>query len=226
MRLEYKYLINKRMFELLKNELSLVMTLDPNTPSQGFYNVRSIYFDSANHKDYYSGLYGLCHKEKYRIRFYNLDPTHIIFEKKEKFNQKSRKYSSHLSLYHYKELLKGNHSIINQNNSIKTNVYSTFQSMNYRPKIVVSYNRVAYVLPYNNIRVTLDYDTSYTSIQQGLFQKNLGFYSIDSEYKYILEIKFNNFLPNHIKNTLQRYINHRLSISKYVLCMQRQSNRI
>ena len=74
-RYELKYLLNSSQAIILKKKLSLIMEHDANT-IDGYYFIRSLYFDDVNNTAYYEKIDGLEEREKYRIRFYNFDHSY------------------------------------------------------------------------------------------------------------------------------------------------------
>ena len=88
----------------------------------------------------------------------------------------------------------------------------------HRPKVIVEYQREAFYLPYNNIRITFDKHLStynnFTDINN--IKKGISF-TVINEDMITLEVKFNNELPIHIKNLLSIIPASRASIGKYVL---------
>ena len=89
---EQKYLINNIQMEILKNNLSAALYIDSNIKnSDGSYFIRSLYFDDYKDTSYFQVLDGISRREKYRIRYYNLDPSYITLEKKFKENNLGKK---------------------------------------------------------------------------------------------------------------------------------------
>jgi hypothetical protein len=87
----------------------------------------------------------------------------------------------------------------------------------YEPKVIVDYFREAYVCRLNNIRITFD-----KNLRTGLYSKdllgNIPTIDVIEEPKMILEVKYNSYLPDYIRDILQISSNQRYAISKYVVC--------
>ena len=78
--------------EILKNNLSAALYLDSNIKNlDGSYFIRSLYFDDYKDTSYFQVLDGISKREKYRIRYYDLDPSYITLEKKSKQNNLGKK---------------------------------------------------------------------------------------------------------------------------------------
>ncbi|MGM0378932.1 MAG: VTC domain-containing protein [Bacillota bacterium] len=216
MRFEYKYLIDDHIYNLLKNELSIVLDSDKNHINNEGYVVYSHYLDDINNKDYYNSLIGFKKRKKFRVRYYNDNFDYIKLEKKIKIDDKVKKENIKINKKEYKSILNQNYNFI-KNEKAK----SELNSRDYKAKLLIKYDRLAYTLPFNDIRITLDSNLRY---KNNYLNKNKIFRNVDKEYKRILEVKFNNFLPNHVKMILEKYNLNRLSISKYVISRQSLRN--
>ena len=87
-----------------------------------------------------------------------------------------------------------------------------------RPSSISICQVVAYVLPYNEIRVTFDTELSAAKPSLNIFSDSLYSIPLPEYYSFIIEVKYNNFLPTHIKTLLEHYNLTRLSVSKFLLC--------
>jgi hypothetical protein len=88
----------------------------------------------------------------------------------------------------------------------------------YRPKSIVTYDRTAFYLPFNNIRITLDVDLRTSGFDLDLFSisETENFLASRSEY-FILEVKFSDYLPDFIAEIVEPYVGPRSSLSKYAV---------
>ena len=156
-RYEKKFLINTYQMELLKNNLSAALYLDSNIKNEdGSYFIRSLYFDDYKDTSYNQVIDGISKREKYRIRFYDLDPSYITLEKKSKENNLGKKDKDKLSKEEVLNFINGAENltekpVVNElQNKIKTNFY--------KPVIIIDYLRKAFTYPINDVRITLDYN--------------------------------------------------------------------
>ena len=78
---EWKHEINLLDRLILLARLSAVMKRDPHAAG-GSYQVRSLYFDTADDRALQEKIDGVNDREKFRIRCYNGDTGFIIVEKK------------------------------------------------------------------------------------------------------------------------------------------------
>ena len=219
MRFEYKYLLDRKKYHELRNALAILMDKDQNSGKNG-YHIRSIYFDDYKNQNYHSALDGVKKREKQRIRFYDCEDDLIRFERKIKIGHRSRKKSFKINLEEMKSILNNDWEKIMDKGVLGEALYAYQNIKVLKPKILIAYDRHAYTLPYNQIRITFDLNVRYSKINNLYLSKDLNLTPIGHEYFYILEVKFNNFLPNFIKTALQNYIGHPISISKYVLSRQ------
>ena len=88
-----------------------------------------------------------------------------------------------------------------------------------RPKVFVDYEREAYILPYESVRITFDKNLKSGSALGDIFDPDLPLIPIAEKETMILEVKFNKYLPDYIKKVLNNLsAPQRSAISKYTLC--------
>ena len=93
---EIKHEITRSDLIAIRQGLRAVAKADPHAEG-GRYHIRSLYFDNLYDKALREKIDGVDMREKFRIRFYNLDPSLIHLEKKSKRNGLGTKYSCTLS---------------------------------------------------------------------------------------------------------------------------------
>ena len=79
---EFKYLINDYQYHIIKNNLDCIMELDPHVQSDGYYSIRSLYFDDYEDSCFFDNENGVDPREKFRIRIYNASLERISLESK------------------------------------------------------------------------------------------------------------------------------------------------
>ncbi len=84
---EHKLNINYSDYMQLSSKLRHIADFDENASDDGSYIIRSLYFDNYADKAVVEKLSGASRREKFRIRFYNNDPSFIRLEKKSKANR-------------------------------------------------------------------------------------------------------------------------------------------
>lgn len=80
---EIKHEISEADRFLLRGRLRAALRVDPNGVD-GCYRVRSLYFDNADDKALREKIDGAPRREKFRIRFYQGDPSRLTLEKNPK----------------------------------------------------------------------------------------------------------------------------------------------
>ena len=90
----------------------------------------------------------------------------------------------------------------------------------YRPKTIVQYNRKAYIAKENKIRITFDNNIVATETNFDLFSENLAMYPVLDKFNVVLEVKFNGFLLDYIRQFINSINKSELSVSKYALARQ------
>lgn len=85
------------------------------------------------------------------------------------------------------------------------------------PKIIIDYEREAFVETISNIRVTLDYNISASDEIEQFLEGNYIKTPVLEKGKHILEVKFDDIFPSYIKAVLQSNVLIQQSFSKYYL---------
>ena len=214
---EWKYTLSNQELSLLKSRLSEVLTLDPHTPSGGRYLIHSLYFDDYKDTSVYTTDSGISERYKWRIRYYGDDLSYIVLEKKEKIMSRCHKKSCRLTLDEYDKIVTGNITDIvydTEKDLIKELATDMLLKL-YKPKVIVDYERIAYVEEITNVRITFDMKicASYEleKFIEGDYSK---FYVLPDGYN-VLEVKFDEILPSYIRNIVESYGFNQTSFSKY-----------
>lgn len=213
-RYEKKFLINNIQREILRNTLSAVLYLDSNIKNpDGSYFIRSLYFDDYKDTSYNQVLDGISKREKYRIRYYDLDPSYITLEKKSKENNLGKKDKDKLSPEMVVKL------ITNEEIETKKPVVSELQAKMkadlYKPAIIIDYERKAFTYPINDVRITIDYNISCSYDVSNFFERDVNSIPLLDKNMSILEVKYNDFLPDIIKQLINIKNLEITSFSKY-----------
>jgi len=221
-RYEIKYLINSSQAEILKYRLSLLMDKD-NNAIDGYYFIRSLYFDDVNNTAYYEKIDGLEEREKYRIRFYNYDHSYIILELKGKKNNLTYKRQNRITEEDYNNIINQNYDKINiEGRKVLEDFITKSKRNNLIPSIIVDYSRQPFIYPVEDVRITFDEDISSGRFDYDLFSKELLPYRVLEPNEIILEVKFNTFLPKTIRKVLDTVPKTRIAVSKFALCKEKK----
>jgi len=213
---ELKYYINYIDYTALRTRLRLLAIPDKNADDDGGYQIRSLYFDNYSDKAVMEKLSGQSRREKFRIRYYNNDLSFMRLEKKSKTNQLVYKENAHITAEQCKQLLAKDYKfLISSDNPLLTELYTKIRYQNLRPKNIVEYRREVYTYKAGNVRVTLDSSIKTSnSVRDFLDSKQMLILAANA---IILEIKYDGFLPDVIRDLVQIDCRNQTEFSKYVV---------
>lgn len=214
---EWKHEISPADHLALRARLQAVCRPDPHAPG-GRYLIRSLYFDNLADKALREKLNGVNRREKFRIRYYNGDTSLIHLEKKSRCNGLGTKAMAELSAAEAQAIMDGDLSWMpDSGRPLVTELYSKIRGQGLRPRTIVDYAREPFVYPPGNVRVTLDYD-----IRTGLgctdFLNPACVTVPAGEPTTILEVKWDAFLPDIIRDAVQLEGRRTSAFSKYAQC--------
>ncbi len=217
-RQEIKQGISYPDYALLKAKLQHVMQLDQHAGKNGKYLIRSTYFDNLANKVLNEKKEGYINRDKYRVRIYGKSSAIINLERKSKRNKVTFKSKCKISQAEYEQMRVGDISWME--NDDRALIRDLYQEMNYsqlRPTTVVDYEREAYIYPFGNVRVTFDSKVQSSLRNTDMFNQNLPMVDVLEPNLVILEVKYDEYLPDIIKYLLQSVDTHAEAYSKYQL---------
>lgn len=88
-----------------------------------------------------------------------------------------------------------------------------------KPKVIVAYERKAYVYEPGNVRITFDRNVRASSRVESFGQKNIS-YDFLREYDKVLEVKYDAFIPDFLLQLLELGNMRQSAYSKYQLCRE------
>ena len=193
------------------------MELDPHTPTNGRYIIHSLYFDDYKDRSIYTTDSGTSERYKWRIRYYGEDLDYIVLERKEKKESRCHKKSCKLTIEEYNKIIDGDITDIlyDTKKELIKELAKDILIYNYEPKVIIDYERIAYVEEITNVRITFDMKirASY-DIDHFLDRDYINYYILPNNSS-ILEVKFDDILPSYIRNIVESYGFIRTSFSKY-----------
>lgn len=214
-RREIKYIISVQDFYRLRSYLECYLKPDEHSGDTG-YTVRSLYFDSHNDRDLFDVLDGLMEKRKIRLRIYSLDSSSVRLEYKCKSGNNGRKMTFTISREEALRMAEGDYSfLLEKRDPLAIKLYSRLKTGGYRPKIIIDYNRLAYVYTTNDIRITFDTNIKSSIITSVFFDQNVAWKPIMRPGIGVLEVKYNGFLFGHLKKAIESIDSLATSSSKY-----------
>ena len=193
------------------------MEIDPHTPDSGRYLIHSLYFDDYKDHAVYTGDAGLSERFKWRIRYYGDDLSYIVLEKKEKKEGRCHKESCKITVDDYNDIINKDpfDLLFDTDKDLIRKLAIDMITKNYRPKIIIDYERIAYVEEITNVRVTFDMKISASyELENFLDGDYQNFYILPSGVN-VLEVKFDSILPSYLRNIIESYSYKQTSFSKY-----------
>ena len=213
---ERKHEINASDLLALRHRLAAVAKPDPH--AAGSYQIRSLYFDTPADRALREKLDGVNRREKFRIRCYNGDTAFIRLEKKSKLNGLCAKESVCITEKETAALLAGDTLWMNDPaRPLLADFRYKLQTQRLQPKTLVDYTRDAYTYAPGNVRVTLDYHIR-TALTCTDFLNARCVTIPAGGASIILEVKWDAFLPDIIRDAVQLTGRHTAAFSKYAAC--------
>lgn len=211
---ELKYIVSYEDMLNIREKLNKVLTIDRN---ESGYMVRSLYFDGINDNDYYDKLGGEIDRKKIRLRIYEPNADKVKLELKSKYDTHQLKKSLVINKKDAEELIKENYSILlNYNSEVAKEIYLILRENLYKPKIIIEYNRIAYITS-TTTRITFDFDIKESTNIEDFFNENINYYDLTNKKDIVLEVKFDRFLEPYISNILSSCKTTSQSVSKYII---------
>ena len=202
---------------VLIQRLKTVMQKDSHA-IDGRYEIRSLYFDNLNDKALKEKIEGVNIREKFRIRYYNRDTSLINLEKKSKINGLCLKESVSLTIDQTEAIINGDYTwMADSKKSLIRELYIKMKQEGLHPKTIVDYIREPFIFGPGNVRITLDYNIR-TGISYVDFLNNSCVTVPIANNPIILEIKWDEYLPDIIKDIIQLNSGRIGAFSKYAAC--------
>ena len=199
---ELKYPISRTQREVLSRRLGQILVRDPHVQGQS-YRIKSLYFDTLDDEALADNLLGANCREKYRIRMYNDDDQFIRLEKKVKRMNKGFKLSAPLCREEVEKILARDYGFLrDKEDPLLQRFYADLTLKLLRPKIIIVYDREPFLYAPGNVRVTLDFGIRSSREVWRFFEEDLGYLSGESSGS-LLEVKYDDFLPDLIRDLVQ-----------------------
>jgi hypothetical protein len=214
---EWKYRLPMTDLAVIRERLTALLSSDRHSDSEGGYAVHSLYFDDFHDSCAKENDGGTAARFKYRIRFYNSYEGFLKLERKEKLFGMCRKKSAVLCEEQYRNIVSGNaeDAFWSTEDPVIRQFCVDIMTKGFAPKAIVDYERVAFVEPITNVRVTLDLNIS-ASAEVDRFL-NLDYLKVPLQKKgeHVLEVKFDDILPGYIRHAVTVPAMVQTAFSKY-----------
>ncbi len=220
-RYENKYVLTTAGYRMLRTRLRALMEGDANINERGEYFIRSLYFDDAFQTGLTDKREGALLREKFRIRFYNMDDSFIRLESKQKHDYLTKKESAVLTRTMVEDILAGElWDLYDTDQPLLRSFYLKSRNRRLRPAVIVDYTREAYT--FEDVRITFDKDIRTANYDTDLFDPDLLTVPVLPGDRMILEVKYDDALPTAIARLLAPVPAVRTAFSKYDMCRQYQ----
>jgi hypothetical protein len=216
---EFKYVCSLGQLKVIQARMTGLVPLDPHVGPDGIYNIRSLYFD-----DYYDSYLkdneaGTDPREKFRIRIYNHSSERITLELKRKERGKTQKLSCPITEEQCRMLMAGQiPDLPKEAPAVFQKLCLLMRTRLLRPRVIVEYDRVPYVYPQGNVRITLDEDIRGSNRVDLFLEDQIPLRLIMPAGQHILEVKYDEYLPDYIYRAVQVENLQATAFSKYYLC--------
>jgi hypothetical protein len=216
---ELKYICNEMELAVIAGRINPLISLDKNVTESGIYNIRSLYFDDYYNTCYHENEAGTDPREKFRIRIYNGSTDKISLELKKKERGKTFKQSCPLTIEQCRQLMEG------KTLPISSTYPQVLQKLNLlmktrlmKPSIIVDYDRTPYVCKDGNTRITMDRNISSSTKFKDFLNSYIEKRPIMEAGKHILEVKFDEFIPDYLVSNMELGTLRQTAFSKFYLC--------
>ena len=215
---ELKFLCSVGQKAILRPRLMGLMKPDAHAGPTGQYRVRSLYFDSG-HSGYLANENGDEPREKYRIRIYNGSAERIRLERKEKRYGGCFKDACRITRDEYEMLVRGEASALlyDEERPVLKRFAADILTRGFSPRVIVDYERIAYVEPIANVRITLDLNIAVSKEYDRFLQGDYLKIPLLRRGQHVLEVKFDEIFPGYLKQSVYECNLQQRSFSKYGL---------
>ena len=216
---EYKYLCGPGQLLVERRRLEALLRPDPHAGADGSYGVRSVYFDDPEDGCLRENEAGTDPRAKYRLRIYNGSDSRISLERKAKVRGMTHKDAVLLPRQTAEALLAGQIPFPGPGAPPRLRRMLTDMGLRVlRPKVLVQYGRTPFVLETGNVRITLDEHLCSSQAVDRFFDRDIPLRPVLPAGQGVLEVKWDQFLPDWVYRSLQLEGLQWTAFSKYYLC--------
>ena len=202
---------------LLAGRLKNVMTQDIH-PEGDCYEIRSIYFDDLWDRCLDENEAGVDRREKYRIRIYDPRSDVIHLEIKEKNRGLTKKRACDLSREECLAIMEGELPLNPDGRAPLNSLQLQMRCARMEPKVIIAYERTAFVHPSGNVRITFDRNIMASRNREDFLEDRVsGMVPVLPAGMHVLEVKYDEFLPDTIAQQLEIGKLRKTAFSKYYL---------
>lgn len=216
---ELKYQITDAQVAMLQNRIRHLIPMDSHVGQAGTYRIRSLYFDDYEDRCLRENEDGTDPREKFRIRIYNASSERITLECKRKERGKTHKSACPLTVEQTKLLMAGKIlPDIGSQPPVLRKLTLQMMTRRMRPVVIVEYDRIPYVYKNGNVRITLDTNITSSSAVERFLEPDILPRPVLPAGQQLLEVKYDEYLPDFIYRSLQLHSLRQTAFSKYAIC--------
>lgn len=216
---ELKYVCTVPQLKIVESRIKPLLKPDPHTGSKGLYTIRSLYFDDEWDTCRQENEDGTDPREKFRIRIYDGSDQRITLELKQKMKGRTRKLACPLTKEQCLCAMKGE---ILEDDGETAPLLRKFilqqKQRNLSPRVIVEYDRTPYIFKLGNVRITLDENIRSSARAESFLDRDFIRRPIMPAGQHVLEVKYDAFLPDPVRQVLALETLQRSTFSKYYLC--------
>ncbi len=214
---EIKFPITPADAVAIRTNLSAVAHMDEHARQEGYYRIRSLYFDDLNDTALWEKLDGVNKRRKFRIRYYNDDVSYLMLECKMKQDNACSKLQERMTVDEVRRVMEGDIQwMASSGRPLLIVLYVEMKMGGLRPRCVVEYKRVPFVYEAGNVRVTIDWNIRTGPPAQFLHPNGLTLPVEDNPM--VLEVKWDEYLPEVIRRATALKSRKPTAFSKYAAC--------
>ncbi len=210
---ELKFQMTRAGLEKIRYRLEPFLNYDVHQKGS-FYTVRSLYFDDFYDSCLWENEMGVDRRAKYRLRIYNGSTARIHLEKKVKVHGMTKKEKEEIQPGECMNFLSEDRPQVQ--GSLAAELSCLMQLRGMKPVCLVEYDRCAMVGSVGNVRITFDTDVRGCGLP-GLFleRDKVPFLPVMRQGMHVLEVKYDEFLPEYLLHAMDFGMLRRQSVSKY-----------
>ena len=216
-RCENKYVVSDQQLFLLDRRLSSFLSKDIHQTGQA-YCIRSLYFDDPHGSCMDENHAGVNLRKKYRIRIYDPSQDTMHLEIKEKVHGLTKKSACDITREECRLLMDGKYPSGFDSRTVFNALKLEMRMSDMRPAAIIDYERSAYVSPLGNVRITFDRNITVSSrCRDFLEDKPAHLIPLLPTGMHVLEVKYDEMIPDYILQAIQSVKPERTAFSKYYL---------
>lgn len=218
-RKELKYTLTETESVMAARRLSAFMKRDIHTGGRKEYFIRSLYFDNPDDKVLKEKLSGVAVRDKFRIRYYDFDAQMIRLEKKSKRYSLGHKYQCALEREEVGKIIRGELDwMAEDGRTLVRELWLKMKLELYRPVVLVDYRREPFTFAPGNVRVTFDREIRSCRNVWDFFREDAPTVPVLDGGRCIMEVKYDDFLPDVVSRTILTARNREQAFSKFAAC--------